>query len=358
MRLFFLISLFWLSLAWGQEPDVAASGAVSDWGECKVSAPPSLTDANNEVPDDELEVTSGRVEFNLDGDATFSDEIVLRSGNRVLRAEGAEYDAASGIFVIDGAVEFRDPETSIRANNARFTQQNEELQFESAEFELLAVPARGSAGHVKVEGAGRLYLEDTTYTSCPAGKDDWMLRASKIDINQNTGVGTARHARLRLKGVPIFYFPYISYPVSNQRKTGLLLPDFGTSSNRGVEVAAPFYWNIAPKYDATFTPRYMSKRGLQLQTNFRYLAKNTDGMWSGDYLKDDDVTGTDRWLYAWSNQTSFFSDWRATVDVIGVSDSNYFEDMSSGLAATSQTNLRRHLDIEFYNNIWSGLLRF
>lgn len=357
MRLFVLISLLWLSPAWGQESDVAPFGADSNWGECKISAPPPLTDADNDVPDDELEIISGRVEFRLNGDAIFSDEIILRSGNRVLRAEGAEYDSASGTFVIDGAVEFRDPETSIKANNAEFNQPEERLQFESAEFELLAVPARGSAGQVRVEGAGRLFLEDAAYTSCPAGKDDWMLRASKIEINQNTGVGTARHARLRLKGVPIFYFPYITYPVSNQRKTGWLLPDFGTSSNRGVELAVPFYWNIAPKYDATFTPRYMTRRGLQLQTNFRFLAKNTVGMWTGDYLKNDDVTGTDRWLYAWSNQTHFFSDWRSTIDVIGVSDSNYFEDLSGSLASTSQTNLRRHLDIEFYNNVWSGLLR-
>jgi LPS-assembly protein len=357
LRLFLLISLLWLPLAWSQAPENSPTGAASDWGECKVDAPPPLTDASNPVPDDELEIVSGKVEFQLSGDATFSDEIVMRSGNRIIRADGAQYDSATGNFVIDGAVEFRDPETTVKASNAEFSQTNETLKFEAAEFEILGVPARGSAGKVSVEGEGRLSLEQAAYTSCPTGNDDWILRASKIDINQNTGVGTARHARLRLKGVPIFYFPYISYPVSNQRKTGWLLPDFGTNSARGVEVAAPFYWNIAPKYDATFTPRYMSKRGVQAQTNFRYLAKNTDGEWWGDYLRDDDVTGTDRWLYAWKNQTNFFSDWRATVDVIGVSDSNYFEDMSGTLASTSQTNLRSHMDIEFYNNIWSGLLR-
>jgi LPS-assembly protein len=357
LRLFLLISLLWLSSAWGQEPEAAPSGATSNWGECKINAPPPLTDAENDVPDDELDIASGRVEFTLEGDATFTDQIVMRSGNRILRADGAEYDSKTGTFVIAGDVEFRDPETTIKASNAELSQINESVKFETAEFELLAVPARGSAGQVKVEGAGRLYLEDAAYTSCPVGQDDWMLRASSIEINQETGVGTARHARLKLKGVPIFYFPRISYPVSNQRKTGWLMPDFGTNSNRGVEAAVPFYWNISPKYDATFTPRYMSKRGLQAQTNFRYLAKNTDGEWSGDYLADDNVTATDRWLYAWFNQTSFYSDWRATVDVIGVSDSNYFEDMAGTLASTSQTNLRRHMEIEFYNDIWSGLLQ-
>jgi LPS-assembly protein len=357
LRLFLLISLLWVSLAWSQETRIATPDAVDDWGECKISAAPPLFDSDNEVPADELEVVSGKVEFQLNGDAKFSDEIIMRSGDRILRADGAEYDSASGDFVIDGAVEFRDPETTVKASNAEFSQTNETLKFESAEFEILAVPARGSAEHVKVEGEGRLYLQDAAYTSCPTGNDDWMLRASMIHINQETGVGTAKHARLKLKGVPIFYFPYISYPVSNQRKTGWLLPDFGTSSQRGVEVAVPFYWNIAPKYDATFTPHYMTKRGLQAQTNFRYLAKNTVGEWNGDLLKDDDTTGTDRWLYAWKNQTNFLADWRATVDVIGVSDSNYFEDMSGTLAATSQTNLRRHMDVEFYNNIWSGLLQ-
>lgn len=357
MRLLCLISVLWLVSAWGQATPDFPQGAVSGWGACRVDVPSPLPVPDSDVPDGELEVISGKVEFNLSGDARFTDEIVLRSGNNVLRADGAEYNSLQGVFSVEGGVEFRAPGKSVQAKNAEFNKNTGNLKFESAEFQIWTVPARGVASRIEVESEGLLRLEEVAYTSCPVGNDDWMLRARKIEIDQNTGIGTARGARLRFKGVPLLYFPYITYPVTNQRKTGLLIPDFGTSNSRGVDLAFPFYWNIAPRYDLTFTPRYMSRRGLQANTDFRYLARNTDGILTGEYLPDDDGTSTDRWLYKWFNQTRFFSDWRTTVDVVGVSDSNYFEDLSRSLRATSQTNLRRHMDIEFYNNAWSGLLQ-
>lgn len=353
-----LISLPWLSFAFSAVTLAAAPEANANWGACRVDEPLPLPVPDNDVPDDELEIISGKVEFRLEGDAKFSDEIILRSGDRALRADGAQYDAAAGIFSVDGSVEFRDPDTRITAGRAEFNRNTGVLEFETAEFQLWAVPARGEAEHVRVEKTGKLRLRGATYTSCPAGKDDWMLMASEIKIDRNTGIGTAKNARLKFKGVPILYFPVISYPVTNQRKTGWLIPHIGSSDRRGFEINAPYYWNIAPQYDSTITPHYMSKRGLQLNADFRYLASHTDGKLTGEYLPDDDVTDTDRWLYAWFNQTNFLSNWRGTVDVIGISDSNYFEDMSSSLAATSQTNLRRHLDIEFFNRAWSVLLRF
>jgi LPS-assembly protein len=185
-----------------------------------------------------------------------------------------------------------------------------------------------------------------------------MLRASKIHIDQNTGVGTARNARLHFKGVPILYFPYLTYPVTNQRKTGWLIPDLGSSEKRGLDIALPYYWNIAPTYDATITPRYMSKRGLQLGGEFRYLADKHDGVMTGEYLNDDDETGENRSLVNWFHQSNFLPNWRGTIDAARVSDDNYFEDLGSSLADTSQPNLQQRLDFEFYNNVWSGLLRF
>jgi LPS-assembly protein len=137
-----------------------------------------------------------------------------------------------------------------------------------------------------------------------------------------------------------------------------LLPDLGSSQQRGIDIAVPYYWNIAPQYDATITPRYMSKRGLQLQSEFRYLAKKHNGVLTGEYLNDDDVTNENRSLAAWFHRTNFSSNWRGTIDAINVSDSAYFEDLSSGLASTSQTHLQRRMDVEWFNNVWSALLRF
>jgi LPS-assembly protein len=381
LRISCLTLVLFLSSAWGQdgiavseefgENEISAGqpqdtqpddgvppGEVANWGSCKVTPPPPLPLPPSMIGDEELEIFSGRAEFKLDGDARFSDQIALRSGERILRADSAHFDSETRIFSVDGAVEFRDPESRVQANRAEYNQNTGEVVFDAAEFQLWSVPARGAAESIKVERAGQLQLKKVSYTSCPEGKDDWMLRASKITINQNTGVGTARHARLKFKGVPILYFPYFSYPVTNKRKSGWLLPDLGSSQQRGIDIAVPYYWNIAPQYDATIMPRYMSRRGLQLQSEFRYLAKKHNGVLTGEYLNDDDVTNTDRALAAWFHRTNFSPDWRGTVDAIAVSDTAYFEDLSSGLATTSQTFLRRYTDVEWFNNIWYGFLRF
>ena len=381
MRCCCLALVLCLSSAWGQdrvavpedsgEHDRSASqpedaypddnvppGTVANWGSCQVTPPPPLQLPPSTIGDGELEIFSGKAEFKLDGDARFSDDIALRSGDRILRADGAHFDSKTRIFSVDGNVEFRDPESRVQADRAEFNQNTEEVVFDAAEFQLWGVPARGAAESIKIEGAGKLRLKKVSYTSCPEGKDDWMLRASKIHIDQNTGIGTARHARLNFKGVPILYFPYFSYPVTNKRKSGWLLPDLGSSQQRGIDIAVPYYWNIAPQYDATITPRFMSKRGLQLQSEFRYLAKKHNGVLTGEYLNDDDVTNENRSLAAWFHRTNFSSNWRGTIDAINVSDSAYFEDLSSGLASTSQTHLQRRMDVEWFNNVWSALLRF
>ncbi len=334
----------------------AAPGEVIDWGGCPVE-PPELPPASPDVSDEQIEVMSGRAEFQIMGDATFTDRITLRSRDRLLSADGATFDNETGVFSVSGKVEFRDPSTLVSASAASYDSIARELRFDAAEFQVWAVPARGAAKDIKVTAAGKLRLNEVSYTSCPKGNDDWVLRADRIRIDQGTGVGTARGARLDFKGVPILYFPYISYPVTNQRKSGWLIPDLGTSGQRGLDLEFPYYWNIAPNYDATIAPRYMSKRGIQLKTEFRYLQEDHNGVLTGEYLNDDDETDENRSLLAWFHQSQLWAGWRGTIDAINVSDSNYFEDFSSSLAATSQTHLPRRLDFEFFNGRWSALLR-
>lgn len=330
---------------------------------CALVAPP-LPDALLEpsLEGRAIEVLTGSADLRLGGPASFDAGILLRDRDRLLRADGASYDPATGRFVVAGDVEFRDSTTRVTGSSASYDSDTGAFSVEGARFNLYGLPARGSAGRLEVQqDTGKLSLEDVSYTTCAEDQEDWLMRASRITINSETGMASAWNARLEFLGVPILYMPYLTYPVSNQRKTGLLLPELGSSSKRGLDVSAPWYWNIAPTYDATLTPRYMSRRGVQAQGEFRYLAGRdrlpSTGVLYGEFLPGDDVTGEDRSLVSWFNQTALGGGWRSTIDAINVSDTGYFEDLYSGAGASSQTHLRRRMDFELYNPVWTVLLR-
>ncbi len=307
---------------------------------------------------DVVEMTSGDASISATGDAKFTGPIELRSGGRSLTAGNASFESATGAFTVTDDVNFRDPKSRVRGESASFNTVTGQFIFKEAEFELRGVPARGAASEINVNRSGTLELKKVSYTTCVVGNNAWMLRAGEIEIDQARGMATARHARLAFKGVPVFYWPYFTYPVTDERKSGLLIPEFGTSDPRGFELAIPYYWNIAPQYDATFVPRYMSKRGLQLGSEFRYLTERNDGVLWGDYLPDDDRSGTDRWRYLVLAQSMLGRGWRATADAEGVSDSDYFQDLTNGQESTSQTNLERSVFAEWFNRNWSVLFRY
>ncbi|MDJ0926818.1 MAG: LPS assembly protein LptD [Gammaproteobacteria bacterium] len=326
------------------------------WGGCPIQPPPLPVEGPG-PPEGELEVVSGRAEVQLGGQAVFSDDIILRSGDRFLSAAGASYDFADETIAVDGAVEYRDPLTKVVGEGASFSKRNQKANIEGAEFQVWTVPARGSADEIDVVGSGQLTMRNVTYTACPDGNNDWLVRARKIEVDQTTGYGTARDAKFEIRGVPVMYLPYFTYPISNERKTGLLAPDIGTSSRRGIDIAVPWYWNIAPNYDATLIPRLMTDRGVQLGGEFRYLTSRHAGNVAGAFLYDDDETGTDRSLIAIEHQSALPFGWRASVDAANVSDETYFEDFGRGIDETSLTHLPRLVDVEFFNGPWAATVR-
>lgn len=360
MRRSLLILLLWTAVARGADAD-----SPKVFG-CPIPAPPPLTgiatdlpSADGTVPDgqDTIDVTSSDVEVDLNGPAIFNDRLVLRQGDRQFGADGGRYDRNTGEFAATGNVDFRDPVSWVRGKAARYNSTTGLFSMEGAEYDLFTVPARGSADRIAVEATQQLSLTNVTYTSCARGNNDWLLHAGSLSVNRETGMATARNARLEFKGVPILYTPYLTYPIDNRRKSGLLLPDLGSSQQRGGEFELPYYLNLAPNYDATLTPHYMSRRGLQAQGEFRYLSGGTAGLITGAFLPDDNVTGDNRSQLSWFNQSLLPAGWRSTIDATDVSDSAYYEDLSSGLANTSTVVVMRRVDFERSSKHWSTLLR-
>jgi LPS-assembly protein len=217
--------------------------------------------------------------------------------------------------------------------------------------------SRGSAKSLVFEGPEKERLQDARYTTCSEGVDDWFLRASELELDHHSDTGTAKHASIEFKGVPILYTPWIDFPFNQQRKSGFLAPSFGTTTRSGAEFSLPYYWNIAPDMDATIAPRYLSKRGLQMQGEFRYLDADYSGQDGLEFLPSDDQANRDRYFAKLVHQHDFGRGWSGGLNYERVSDDQYFSDMSTNITATSRVNLAQRANVNYSDDIWnfSGL---
>jgi len=219
--------------------------------------------------------------------------------------------------------------------------------------------SRGDAETVFLEGPSKKRLKNARYTTCEAGVDDWYIKASEINIDDYTESGTAKHARVEFKGVPLLYSPWMSFSFNNERKSGFLAPTIGSTSRSGFETLLPYYFNIAPDKDATVGLRYLSRRGPQIQGTFRYLGENYSGTDSIEYLHDDDITGEERYFANINHSHNFGDGWSAGYNIEKVSDDEYFSDMSTRIISTSRVNLPQAGRVDYVGDVWrfNGLVQ-
>lgn len=224
-------------------------------------------------------------------------------------------------------------------------------------YELPERDSRGQARLLEVIDDTRSRLSTATYTTCPVGNDDWFLAVDTLDIDQSRNVAVARNATLRFLGAPILYTPWISFPLRNERKTGVLAPTLGTTERSGLDILVPYYLNLAPNYDATLYPRLLSRRGIQLGGEFRYLLPSFSGEVRAEFLPNDRVADRNRWSLSLRHTQRLGEATVMGLDFNRVSDDDYFRDLSNLIAATSQTNLNRELWFTHSGRGWSGELR-
>lgn len=213
--------------------------------------------------------------------------------------------------------------------------------------------SRSDASLLIFEGPQRERIHRARYTTCAVGVDDWYLYASELELNHHSNTGTAKHARIEFKGVPILYTPWINFPLEKQRKSGFLAPSFGTTTRSGVEFVLPYYWNIAPDKDATITPRLLGKRGMQLMGEYRYLSENYSGEDSIEFLPNDNQAGRDRWLARIQHHHQFGNGWSGWINLERVSDDQYFSDLSTNIAVTSRVNLPQEGYLNYQGEVWN-----
>ena len=281
--------------------------------------------------------------------------VLLRKDDKLAGAQSARYDPELQAILLNGDVRYEDPGTQIRSDSAEFAYLSGRIRFEGAKFSLGSSDARGAAEALEINQDGMLILDGVQYTTCPAGSEDWLLSGKSINLDTAAGVGTAKGIKLRFKGLPILYAPYISFPLQDARKSGVLTPEIGSAGRSGNEIRVPYYWNIAPNYDATITPRLLTSRGVQLETQFRYLTPGSDGILTAAYMPNDSILDESRYQVRFDHRTLFESGWRNQIALREVSDSQYFEDLGGSLSVSSLTHLNRSIRVDYHTDRFSLL---
>jgi LPS-assembly protein len=282
----------------------------------------------------------------------------LRTRTQTVIADWLRYDVDSDEMWGKGNVTLRRGIDWITGPEVKFNRHTDIGFFTTPEFHVGENASRGSATEILFNGPDHYEIKDASYTTCVAGNDDWYLRSADVDLDRSRVVGTAHDATIYFRGAPILYAPWIDFPLSNDRKSGFLTPLFGSSSSRGFEMSQPYYFNLAPNYDTTLTPRLMTRRGLQINDQFRYLFPGIAGEVDVEVLPDR-ITDTTRYGLSWThNQTfSFLPGLAGYLNLQKVSDDAYFTDLSDRLAITSQTNLPREGGFAYSQGPFSILAR-
>jgi len=300
--------------------------------------------------EDEIEA-EGNVRLLQEGTEIETPHLRLKMSEQIGFAEQADYRVAKQV-----ASKFYQPQqavVTVSSTNAAASSAPLMLNVPNSYGLPTVVPPRrpseasGHAERVDFEGENQLRLTDATYSTCKPAQTDWYLRASEFHLDYDRDVGDARHASLWFEGVPIFYSPLASFSLNGQAHSGFLHPNYSASTKNGFDIAFPYYWAIAPNYDATFYPRYMAKRGFQLGAETRYLDQYTQSTARVEFTPKDDVTNRQRYAYTFQYQQALGRGLSTSANLNEVSDDYYFTDYSSRLLQTTQTQLPQQVVLNY-----------
>ena len=276
----------------------------------------------------------------------FGNVDITRADQR-LAAEKAHYDTVSETLDAQGNVYYSEDELSLYSESMLLKLATDESRLRRAMFISPSTPIRGSAKVVYRDSKVLSRYTEVAFTSCRPGNQDWVLHASNLKLNKESGKGSATGAWLEFKSIPVIYTPYIAFPLDNRRLSGFLAPSFGISDKRGTDVSIPYYWNIAPNYDLTFRPRYMTERGLMLAGDARHLSRISRSELSLEVMPSDNVTNKTRYLGSLKNQTRLSQYLSAGIDANHVSDEDYFNDLGSNISFADFRFLRSQAGVNY-----------
>ena len=316
------------------------------------------------------ERASGRTDL----DTVLEGNAVLRRGDLVVRADRLEHNQLDDLAKANG---------NVYINRAGNVYEGPQLELKVDAFEGFFLKPRyqflqgghGQADRVDFLDEKRSIITNATYTTCrrlpgPSWMPDWILKAASMTLDYEEDIGVAKGAVLSFKGLPILPVPYLSFPLSDQRKSGFLPPTIGLDNVNGAELTVPYYWNIAPNRDAKFWPTLMTKRGVNLGGEFRYLEENYTGVLGATWMPQDALRASDRWsfnsVYSGLVSTPFapLGPVGVSVNLNRVSDDNYWKDFtresnssSFGTSSLTQRLLANEAKVSWARGDFSASVR-
>ncbi|MEW6990225.1 LPS-assembly protein LptD [Colwelliaceae bacterium 6441] len=293
--------------------------------------------------------------------AKFSGGVTLINQDHAINADILEINRNTAFINAQGNIHFQNPSVDIFASQLKASKALQATILSDSSYQLMNNPGHGSAKDISINAQGTMSLLDSSFTTCYGDIPDWQLQASEITISATENIGEAYNVRFKLFDIPVLYIPYFSFPITNERKSGFLYPKISTTTRSGFQIETPYYWNIAPNMDATITPRYMSKRGTQLLTEFRYLSGLQNGAVNIEYLyKDIELKANDdpRYLARFQHTGSFSDNFRAYIDYTTMSDDNYLIDIKSDQYRSNDAYLYQVGELAFFEQQWQAKILF
>ena len=339
--------------AWAGEKPV-------NWGLCPVS---DSLPAFDEAPPPDPKATTPReqlpteVEGNeLSGTSTvpeYQGNVILKRGDQFMGTDNLRIDTETGNYIAEGNVRYSDSSIRVVAERAEGNQETDAHKISNIRYQLVSKRGNGGADSIDLQGSvGQMH--HSTYTTCDPSQPLWKLIAPQIEVDNEEGFGTARNAVLRIGKVPVLYAPYFKFPIDDRRQTGLLYPKLSLSGRNGFDYGQPIYFNLAPNFDDTLTPRYMSKRGLMLENEFRYLYGSGRGELSTSYLPNDSLRDKDRGQVRYRGHHNLNKNWQARGNIAWVSDERYVEDFSSRLLGIAASNIKSTAGLYGTGRSWTA----
>lgn len=308
-------------------------------------------------PDDSVPsyLQADDIQGDPNANVTLTGNAEVRRIDGVVKGDKIDYRDNTGATDLQGSVRMMRGGTLVTGPAAQFNMDTDSGEIESPNFWIGANGGTARADRAEIFSRSQMRLTNVQYSGCPCPNPSWYIKADSADLDFDENEGVARNGVLYFKDVPLFGLPYLTFPVKKERKSGFLVPTYGLTSNSGLDLSIPYYFNLAPNYDLTLQPRYLSKRGPQLGAEFRYMGQSYSGDMVGTYMSRDQDTGERRWMFRSRHQQFLGGGFTADWDYARVSDNDYFRDFSTlGLNEASTTYLPQRGRVGWSDRYWNA----